>query len=123
VNRIASVARSEASVISPYRPPRSEPVPISKQWINSDYPLAPQHVRYTTPQPVKPVQQSTPAPKPEPKPSVAKRVVMGIGALLASVGTVAGLLSIAALGPVGLAVAAGAAVLGIVLIRSGSTMK
>jgi len=127
VNRIAHVARSEASVVSPYRPPRSEPIPVRNNGTNSDYPLAPQRVRYATAEPARPAPLSRhPMPQPsepQPKPSVKQRLMLLTGVLLASVGTVAGLISIAALGPIGIGVAAGAALLGFALIRIGAKLK
>lgn len=127
MNRISTVAVSEASVVSPYRPPRSKPIPVRNNGTNSDYPLAPQRVRYATSAPARPVAQpQNPLPQPaepQPKPSAKKLLMVLAGVLMASVGTVAGLMSIIALGPVGLGVAAGAALLGFALIRIGAKLK
>jgi hypothetical protein len=127
MNRISAVAVSEVSVTSPYRPPRSAPIPVRNNGTNSDYPLAPQRVRYAASAPARSVTQpQRPLPqaaKDQPTPSVKKRLMALAGALVASVGTVAGLMSIVALGPVGLGVAAGAAVLGFALIRLSAKLK
>jgi hypothetical protein len=56
-------------------------------------------------------------------PSGLKKFLMGAGVLLASVGVVAGFISIVVLGPVGLAVAAGAAALAAAMIWLGSKAK
>jgi len=50
-------------------------------------------------------------------------MLLGAGALISSVGVVGGLLSIVALGPLGLAVAAGAGVLGAAMIWLGGKAK
>lgn len=132
MNRISAVSVSEASVVSPYRPPRSEPLPVRNNWTNSDYPLAPQRVRYaasapvrpvTQPQPTEPQTAPAPAAEPTPKPSIKQRLVLLAGALMVSVGTIAGFVSIVAVGPAGIGIAAAAAILGAALIRSGSKMQ
>jgi hypothetical protein len=127
MNRISAVAVSEVSVTSPYRPPRSAPIPVRNNGTNSDYPLAPQRVRYAASAPARPVTQpQRPLPQAaeaQPKPSAKKLLTALAGVLMVSVGTVAGLVSIAALGPIGVGVAGGAALLGFALIRLSAKLK
>lgn len=136
MNRISTVTSETSSVASstPVHVVRNfRTVPNSPAWNNSDHPLAPRARPIVSAPPAARLQvvQSRPviAPPPPPavpveppreKPSVWRRVGAIAGVLLASVGTVAGLVSIAALGVVGLGVAAGAFFLGCMLIRAGT---
>lgn len=110
---------SDASVTSPLRTARSVnrvPVESSPVMPSKDAEvlrhrlITAEVVRQVTPLPV-----SVPKPA-EKRPSVAKRVLMAIGAItVISAGPA--LFSILALGPIGIAVAAGLAVTGMALIR------
>ena len=119
-----SVAISEATVTGPYRPTNNI-VPLRPRTQNSDNPLAPKQLR---PSQLRPV-TSQPAPQPaqaqaaqpkQPKRSVGKMLASLAGVLMCSVGVVGGLVSIVGLGPIGLAVAVGAAVVGAIFIKLGT---
>lgn len=119
MNRVAprsSVAVSEASVTGPYRP-SNDTARVRQPWTNSDYPLAPRLVKFTPPQNPRVIATAPQTEQPQQKISLARRVVALTGVFLASVGTVAGMLSIVGLGPIGLAVAVGAFVVGCVLVK------
>ena len=122
-----SLAQTEASVNSPVR---VAPAP-QRTLKNTDNPLAPtvkaaqmeRAMKTAAPAPLaRPnlVRTSTPPVIP---PSGFKKFLMGAGVLFASVGVVAGLISIVALGPIGLAVAGGAAALAAGMIWLGSKVK
>jgi len=127
-----SLAQTEASVNSPVR---AAPRPDRTTLRNTDSPLTPtvkatQMARAMKQVNCVPPSRPTTAPTPTPapaqateKPSVFKRMLLGAGALISSVGVVGGLLSIVALGPLGLAVAAGAGVLGAAMIWLGGKAK
>lgn len=123
MNRISQVtiAPSEASVTGPYRPSNDTARP-RQGWTNSDYPLAPSRpVRFDPPNPLPPVQaQPQPNPEPQQRVSIVRKLVAIAGVLCVSLGTVGGLVSIAALGPIGLAVAGGAFLIGCVLIKASA---
>lgn len=126
-----SLAQTEASVNSPIR----ATLPSDRtQLRNTDSPLTPTVRAAQMERAMKiasPMPPSRPAPPPAParatdqqaKPSGFKRLLLGAGALLSSVGVVGGFMSIIALGPVGLAVAAGAGVVGAALIWLGGKVK
>lgn len=122
MNRISQVtiAPSEASVTGPYRPSNDTARP-RQAWTNSDYPLAPARpVRFDPPNPLPPV-QAQPQPAPEQKKmGIGRKLIALAGVFMCSVGTIAGLVSIAALGPIGLAIAGGAFVAGCVLIKGAA---
>lgn len=126
-----SPAQTEASVTSPAR---AAPRPDRTELRNTDSPLVPtikaaqmaramSQVNRVPPSRPTIAPAPTPAPAQAAKPSVFKRVLLGAGAIISSVGVVGGLLSIVALGPLGLAVAAGAGVLGAAMIWLGSKVK
>lgn len=126
-----SPAQTEASVTSPAR---AAPRPDRTTLRNTDSPLVPtikaaqmaramSQVNRVPPSRPTIAPAPTPAPAQAAKPSVFKRVLLGAGAIISSVGVVGGLLSIVALGPLGLAVAAGAGVLGAAMIWLGSKVK
>lgn len=126
--RRVSFAPTEASVTGPYRPQDVNTAPRDG-WRNSDtiYPRTPAHIDRIRQLPaanqsMRQAQPLPPVPQPAaPQPmSLGRRIIGLIGVACASVGTVAGLVSIVALGPIGLAVAGGAFVLGLVLIRASS---
>lgn len=116
---------TERSVTSPYRPVTdSAHAPLPKK---KDLPPPPANVQRalaTTPErPARqPVRQTTPPPEQETPPSRAKRFVAFMGAVCAMC-AVPAIVSIIALGPAGLALAAGVAVLGFGLIGISSKMK
>lgn len=123
-----SVAVSEASVTGPYRPSNDTARP-RQVWANSDNPLSPKQVRFANNVvPLHTARQRTvippPAPAAQPEKQklgfLAKAAALA-GVLLCSVGTVAGLISIVALGAIGVGVAAGAFVLGLTLIRASTS--
>jgi len=123
-----SLALTEASVNSPGRADRAPKV-RRVALINSDNPLAPtlkaeqiaRVARAATP-PAQPnsVRSSTPPTTP---PSKFKRVLLAVGAAVGSLGVVGGFMSIIILGPIGLAVAGGAAALAAGMIWLGSKVK
>lgn len=126
-----SLALTEASVTSPAR---AAPRPDRTTLRNTDSPLVPTikaaqmaraMSRVNRVPPSRPTIAPTPTPAPAQaaKPSVFKRVLLGAGALIASVGVVGGFVAIVALGPIGLAVAAGAGVLGAAMIWLGGKAK
>lgn len=125
-----SVTISEASVTGPYRPSNDTARP-RQVWANSDNPLTPKPIRFANnvvplhaarQRPV--VLPAQPAPSPvqhqQPRRSVGKMLTSLAGVLLCSIGVVGGFVSIVALGPLGLAVAAGAGILGAALIKLGT---
>ena len=122
-----SLSKTEASVNSPVRTaPRAKRLALC----NTDSPLAPtlkaeQLRRSLATTPMRTATKPTPKPPvvTTPKPSVFKRVLLGIGALVSSVGVVAGLLSMVVLGPIGLAVAAGVGAVGAAMIWLGGKVK
>lgn len=130
-----SVAISEASVNGPYRP-SGKALPSSINLRNSDYPLAPQQLKTsqvrTTPAPaveLKTVQRTAPPVQPtiseqpsvdEPKISLGKRILTLTGVFVGVIGVVGGFISIAGLGPFGLVVSAGSALLASALIKLGN---
>ena len=126
-----SPAQTEASVTSPTRATLQSD---RTQLRNTDSPLTPtvkavQMARaMKTASPTPPSRPTAPPAQAQTteqaaKPSVFKRFLLGAGALISSVGVVGGLLSIVALGPVGLAVAAGAGVVGAAMIWLGGKAK
>lgn len=128
MNRLSPVSMiSEASVNGPYRPtrtPMNNVTPFRQQWKNTDYPLAPKQlppqnrVPVVVSQPAKP--PVTVAAQPQDKRTFWHKATALAGVAMCSLGVVAGLVSIVALGPIGLAVAAGAAVVGIGLMGLSS---
>lgn len=135
MNRI-SPALTEASVTSPTTKTTVSRTPRATNTtrtilINTDSPLVPtvkaeQMARAmktaATAPPAAPnlVRPSSPPVIP---PSGLKKFLMLGGVLMASVGVVAGFISIVVLGPIGLAVAAGAAALAAAMIWLGSKVK
>lgn len=122
-----SLAPTEASVTSPVR---VAPAP-QRTLKNTDNPLAPTVKAAQMERAMKTV-ASAPMARPnfvrtssQPviPPSGFKKFLMGAGVLLASVGVVAGFISIIALGPIGLAVAGGAAALAAGMIWLGNKVK
>ena len=130
-----SLALTEASVNSPVRADRAPKV-RRVALINSDNPLAPTlkaeqivraaRVAAPTP-PSRPVaarpnlyRSSTPPTAP---PSKFKRFLLAVGAAVGSLGVVGGFMSIIIFGPIGLAVAGGAAALAAGMIWLGSKVK
>lgn len=111
----ATTAPSEASVNGPFTPPHVT-VELAG-WRNSDYPLSPASRPKLTPaQPrTAPVviQQTEVTQHPL---SPFKRAVTTVGILLSSVGLVGGICSSIGIGPIGLAIGAGAFVVGVALI-------
>lgn len=121
--RRVSFAPTEASVTSPYRPKREA---HSSEWRNSDtiYPRTPAHIERIKQMPAanQPMRAASPQlvinhQEPAKKLGWARRAIGLLGVASISVGTIGGLVAIAALGPIALAIAAGAFVLGMVLIR------
>jgi hypothetical protein len=144
INQYSSAPRSEVSVTSPHRPVKSPvPTPSTRAqndatWKSRDVHLThpPANVKRALTASPSATVKSSPRSSPKASPtnsfqepsqlqvaSVKKRFFAGIGALLIGPGTVAGLLSIVALGPVGLGVAAGAAALGVFLIWASNRMN
>lgn len=142
----ATSVRSESTVDSPISPlPRTRnPLPRTRNplpgtpeshttWQNSDYPLAAGRVpRMVSAAPVTPTAHPIPAPAAnpaaqipaaEPKPSRLRRAILGAGAFLGSFGVVGGFISIIGLGPLGLAVAGGAAVAAAILLKLGASIR
>lgn len=118
-----SFAPSEQSVTSPFRP--STPTQNNKRrdWRNSDtlHPIVPANVARIRNQGLA---ANMPAPARTQLPAVQEQITSKkrrfaavLGVLSCSVGVVAGLISIAALGPIGFAVAAGAGIVGYALIK------
>jgi hypothetical protein len=121
---------SEASVTGPYRPSNDTARP-RQVWANSENPLAPKPVRFANnvvPLKAARLRSSSKPAQPAPQPAQPKKQTLGLlakaatltGMLLCSLGVVGGFVSIVALGPLGLAVAAGAGVLGATLIKFGT---
>lgn len=122
---VSSVARSEVSVTGPWRPPSREDTAKRDAWVNSDNPLQPSPVRNIRaatrlPVPAKATPSLPKVPEAPPKRSLWAKAAVTVGILTASLGTVAGMLSMVVLGPVGLAVAAGCFVVGTILIQVAS---
>lgn len=125
MNKIIDLARISAntaeSVVSPFRPSR-KPDPVS--WRNSDqYQLPRAKVEQIKRAPAanRPKMKYEPRRTPPPAPpSKWKAALSTVGGLAVSVGVIGGLLSIVALGPIGIAVAVGAGVIGAALIRAGA---
>ena len=119
--RRVSLPLSEKSVTGPYRPQ-----PKRKEWTNSDVslPTLPANVSRIRKANVMPPSASkkptTPPPAAKHPLSLGKRIAALAGVLCCSIGVVGGLVSIVALGPVGIGIAAGAAVVGAVLIKLGT---
>ncbi len=119
-----SFALSEKSVTSPLRP--AIPTSGRRDWRNSDtlHPIVPANVARIRNQALAantPISRPAPPPPADPQiPSKKRRGLALSGVLSCSLGVVAGLVSIAALGPIGIAVAAGAAIFGAALIRIGT---
>jgi hypothetical protein len=116
---IAPSQMSETTVNSPQRP-TSRDAASTTGWHNSDYPLQAQAVRIIMPstRPASTAPSTNPAPQQQPAPvvSVKRRLVALVGVFMASLGTVGGLISMAALGPIGLAIAGGCLVGGLAII-------
>lgn len=123
-----SLAATEASVNSPVRPISAPRTDLR----NTDNPLAPtvkaeqmaRAMKTAATAPVAaPPNLSRSSSEPVIPPSGFKKFLMLGGVLMASVGVVAGFVSIAALGPIGLGIAGGAAVLAAAMIWLGSKVK
>lgn len=116
---------TERSVVSPYRPRETH-------WTSRDVhtPHPPANVRQAIQAaPVRPQQVATPSRTPqqpattEKKPSLKKRIVLGLGALSA-IAAVPGLIAgVVALGPVGLLIGAGLGILSAALLGIGDKLK
>lgn len=123
-------ARSEVSVCSPFKPTRQmEDSANAAVWANSDNPLyaaPPRNVIDAARLPVADKLRAPPLPRiaeaPPTRSNWLAKAVTTAGVLCGVFGTVAGLLSIVALGPIGLGVAAGAAILGTIIARQGVRM-
>lgn len=122
-----SPARTESSATSPVRPmsaPRTE-------LLNTDNPLAPtvkaaqmaRAMKTAATAPLEAPSLSRTSSPPVIPPSGLKKFLAFGGVLMASVGVVAGFVLIVALGPIGLAVAGGAAALAAGMIWLGSKVK
>lgn len=118
-----SFARSEQSVTSPMRPATPEKSSKRRDWRNSDtlHPIVPANVARIKNKTIAantPIARppKTPTPAPEKRPSKLKKAMALVGVLACSLGVVAGLVSIAAIGPLGLAAAGGSAAVGAALI-------
>lgn len=123
-----SPAVTDVSVSGPWRP-ASAPIPIpGRPGETTDSHLRADQlaramearIRSLPARPSRPLPDSPPpAPPAAPRASVLARVLLISGAAVAMLGIPAGFLSIIGLGPLGLAVAAGAAALGAALIALG----
>lgn len=122
-----SPALSDVTVSGPWQP-ASQPIPIPSRpgeltdgHLRADQLARAMEARIRSlpsrPQPPQP--DRLPAPPATPQASVLARVLLITGAAVAMLGIPAGFLSIIGLGPLGLAVAAGAAALGGALIALG----
>jgi len=122
-----SLAATEASVTSPVRPisaPRTDRTTLR----NTDNPLEPtvkaaqmaRAMKTAATAPAQAPNLSRSSSEPVIPPSGFKKFLMAGGVLLASVGVVAGFISMVALGPIGLGAAAGAAALAAGMIWLGS---
>ena len=107
-------APSAASAVGPYRPSRPVNRPNIQQqrtaaWVNSDSRIPIRTEKQVLAQAVRvPVRPVKAAPKPAPKkPSAWKRAGVGLAVFGGIAGIIGGLVSIVALGPVGLAIAGG----------------
>ena len=135
-----SKVRSEPSVCSPYYLTPEEmrafqdvlhQVQRTENWVNNEIQLPAKTQRQIMAQMAAPAatpacspaartqapEPTTTAPQPK-KPSVFKRVVVGFALLSGVVGTIGGFVSIIALGPIGLAISGGSALLAFAAIRS-----
>lgn len=122
--------RSEASVCSPYKPAKLqrqvEDSANDVRWANSDNPLNAAPPRNVVDarklsafdKPYSPPLKSILEEPPKRKNRFAKAVTT-VGLLITTLGTVGGLLSMVALGPAGLAVAAACAIVGTIITRAG----
>jgi len=134
-----SKVRSEPSVISPYRPSPAEMRALrdelrqaqrTEDWVKNEIQLPAKTQRQIMAQMAAPAAPArSPAARTQPqapntatqqpkKPSALKRAVVGLAVLGGIVGTIGGLVSIVALGPVGLAIAGAS-----FLIAVGATMS
>lgn len=113
-----SPAISEPSVTGPMK------TQIRAAWRNSEapYSLPAAHIEKIKKMPltVVPSRPQPPAPPPKKLWSLGRKMTALAGILCCTVGVLGGLFSIVALGPVGLAVAAGAAILGACLIKAAA---
>ena len=130
-----SLVPTERSVTSPFKPVQpkapaparndaawqSNPVQLAHPPANIQRALAAQPV--AAPRPAPPALAQAPIQPRKPIPSRTKRFFGGLGAILAGPGTVAGFLSIAVLGPIGIGVAAAFAATGALCIWASSKMK
>lgn len=120
LNRI-SAAQTECSMVGPYQPKNTAPIEAFK---NSDvYQAPPARIAAIKATPVQPRPVSTWQPQAANEPvkmSMIRRIGVAVGALLAIGGVIGGLVSIVALGPLGLAVAAGSAMLGAAILRQAT---
>ena len=124
--RRVSLPLSETSVTGPYRPQ-----PKRQQWTNSDVsmPTLPANVSRireanvvppSVVPPLAPKKPATPPPAEKHPLSIGKRIAALAGVLCCSIGVVGGFVLIVALGPIGIGIAAGAAIVGAVLIKIGT---
>jgi len=137
-----SKVRSEPSVISPYRPTPAEMRALrdelrqaqrTENWVKNEIQLPAKTQRQIMAQLTAPTAPAatvrSPATRTQPqaptttaqqpkKPSALKRAAVGLAVLGGIVGTIGGFISIVAIGPVGIAISGGSALLAFAAIRS-----
>jgi len=121
---------SDTTVVSPFRPPAQPQLkpkdPV--RWANSDNPLRPAPMpkvvtQKVNAQPVRtlPTVQEPPVQESKTRPRL-RAALMLAGAFLVIPGLIGGMISMVALGPLGLAVAAGALFVGSALLKAAVNM-